>query len=134
VAFERSLLFPLRGFPDRVLLMSQDPTKIIDNKLVILCRLEPGCLGPDGIEHIETFCVMAQKALVTHESDICHWLLEPRFNKSLEEFQYGLKGKLLTKEQAKKYLLLAHREWGNFEEKFEDKLTQLINLYIARKH
>ncbi|MBB1270449.1 hypothetical protein [Shewanella sp. SR44-3] len=114
--------------------MSQDPTKIIDNKLVILCRLEAGCLGPDGVDHIETFCLMAQKALVTHEAEVCHWLLEPRFDKSLEEFQYGLKGKMLTKEQTKKYLAHAGREWDNFEEKFEDKLTQLINLYIARKH
>lgn len=112
--------------------MSSHSINISDTNLVILCRLEPGCLGPDGVDHIETFCRVAQKALTTHEADVCHWILEPRFDKGLEEFQYSLAGKSLTREQAQKYLALAHREWGPFEEKFEDKLTQLINLYLAR--
>jgi hypothetical protein len=107
--------------------------QVSDNNLVILCRLEAGSLGPDGVDHIETFCVMAQKALMTHEAEVCHWILEPRFDKRLEEFQYSLGGKSLTKEQARKYLALAHKDWISFEEKFENKLTQLIDLYIARK-
>ena len=37
---------------------TQTPT---EKKLTIQIRVEPGCLGPDGKEHIETFCVAAAK-------------------------------------------------------------------------
>lgn len=31
--------------------------------LLILHRLEPGCLGPDGADHVEQFCQLAEKAI-----------------------------------------------------------------------
>jgi len=105
----------------------------VNHKLVILYRLEPGCLGPDGIDHIEVFCLIAQKALQSLNADICQWQLTPRFDKSLDEAQYSLAGKILTKDKAIKYMHACNAELSQLEEFFEDKLTELINKYIARK-
>ncbi|MFT6898769.1 MAG: hypothetical protein ACJA13_003196, partial [Paraglaciecola sp.] len=30
-------------------------------KLTVTFRVEPGCLGPDGISHIEAFCKFAKR-------------------------------------------------------------------------
>jgi hypothetical protein len=103
------------------------------SKLVILCRLEPGCLGPDGVDHINTFCRVAERALVTLNADVCHWLLAPRVDKSLIEIQYSLAGKVLSRDKAIKFIGSYDQDLNVIEERFEDKLTQLINQYIARK-
>ncbi|MCL1142494.1 hypothetical protein [Shewanella gaetbuli] len=102
-------------------------------KLVILYRLEPGCLGPDGLDHIEVFCQIAQRALATLNANICYWQLTPRFDKSLAELQYSLAGKTLTRDKAAIYVSACQADLTQLEEFFEDKLTLLINRYIARK-
>jgi len=102
-------------------------------KLVVLCRLEPGCLGPDGIDHIDAFCKVAERALVNFNADICHWCLAPRLDKSLIEIQYSLAGKVLSRDKAIKFISSFEQDLDVIEERFEDKLTQLINQYIARK-
>ncbi|GIU54107.1 hypothetical protein [Shewanella sp. KT0246] len=106
---------------------------MFDNKLIVLYRLEPGCLGPDGTDHIETFCNLAQQALAAFDTDSCQWFLEPRFNKQLNEMAYCLANKMLTREQAAKYLARLGDDLEQVQESFEDKLTLLINQYIARK-
>ncbi|QDE31343.1 MULTISPECIES: hypothetical protein [Shewanella] len=107
--------------------------EISTKKLVILFRLEPGCLGPDGVNHIDTFCHVAEQALVNLNSDVCHWFLAPRFDKNLIEIQYSLAGKVLSRDKAVKFIESFSQNLDEIEERFEDKLTQLINQYIARK-
>ncbi|MFT6125489.1 MAG: hypothetical protein ACJAV0_001636 [Shewanella sp.] len=107
--------------------------EINTKKLVVLCRLEPGCLGPDGAEHINTFCQVAERALVNLNADVCHWFLAPRLDKSLIEIQYSLAGKVLSRDKAVKFISSFDQDLDDIEERFEDKLTQLINQYIARK-
>jgi hypothetical protein len=104
-----------------------------DNKLVILFRLEPGCLGPDGIEHIEVFCAIAERALQSLNQQVCRWQLTPRYDKSLDEVQYSLAGKVLPLDKAVKYLQACDTELSQLMEHFEDKLAQLINQYLDRK-
>lgn len=104
-----------------------------DRKIAVLCRIEPGCLGPDGVDHIEAFCALAQKAMQHFDADVGTWLLIPRYDKTLEEMQYSVANKLLSREQATKYLVSIGRDIDSFEERFQDKLTSLINLYLARK-
>ena len=106
---------------------------MFDNKLIVLYRLEPGCLGPDGIDHIDTFCTLAQQTLAAYDTDSCQWLLEPRYNKQLDEMAYCLANKMLTRVQAAKYLARFGHDLEQVQEVFEDKLTHLINQYIARK-
>ena len=102
-------------------------------KLVILFRLEPGCLGPDGVNHIDTFCHVAEQALTNLNADVCHWFLTPRFDKNLNEIQYSVAGKVLSRDKAVKFISSFNQNFDEIEERFEDKLTQLINQYIARK-
>ncbi|WP_434926134.1 hypothetical protein ACRWQM_08775 [Shewanella sp. HL-SH5] len=113
--------------------VTQHSQSMVNSKMVILYRLEPGCLGPDGIDHIEIFCSIAERALQSLNADICQWQLTPRFDKSLDELQYSLAGKILTKDKAAKYVLACDADLAQLEEFFEDKLTELINKYIARK-
>ncbi|MBT1445478.1 hypothetical protein KJI95_13220 [Shewanella sp. JM162201] len=108
-------------------------TETTEPLLIVLHRLEPGCLGPDGALHIEQFCELAQKALRSHAADICQWQLQPRFDKSLPEMSYFLGSKQLSKEQTDRYLEMFSEEIDAFEERFHGKLTQLINMYLARK-
>ncbi|ARD22406.1 MULTISPECIES: hypothetical protein [Shewanella] len=106
---------------------------MFDNKLIVLYRLEPGCLGPDGIEHIDTFCQLAQQTLANLDTETCQWFLEPRFDKKRDEMAYCLANKMLTRAQAAKYLHRFGQDLELVQETFEDKLTLLINQYIARK-
>ncbi|MGX9463184.1 hypothetical protein ACWXWU_18390 [Shewanella sp. A14] len=107
--------------------------EINPKKLVILCRLEPGCLGPDGVDHIDTFCQISERALANLNADVCHWFIAPRFDKSLVEMQYSLAGKVLSRDKAVKFIGSFEQDLDLIEERFENKLTQLINQYIARK-
>lgn len=104
-----------------------------ENTLVILYRLEPGCLGPDGGDHVEVFCDIAQKALMKLHTNICVWQLTPRYDKRLEEFEYYLNQKHLTLSQVDKYLQACHLNIETLHSDFENKLTHLIDQYIARK-
>ena len=43
-----------------------------DKKLTVIFRLEPGCLGPDGEDHVEEFCKFAEKEVAPIDSDFVH--------------------------------------------------------------
>ncbi|HHQ4480696.1 TPA: hypothetical protein ACSP1H_001176 [Aeromonas veronii] len=49
-------------------------TTPIEKKLTIQIRVEPGCLGPDGKEHIETFCAAAAKIFAAVEPELVSWV------------------------------------------------------------
>ena len=104
-----------------------------DKKLSVLCRIEPGCLGPDGLSHIESFCLVAQHAIQYFDADVSMWVLVPRYDKSLDEIQYSVGSKLLSAEQTAKYMKAFGRDLDAFEERFHDKLTVMINQFLARK-
>ena len=55
-----------------------------EKKLTVLFRLEPGCLGPKGVEHIDNFCQLAQKEFKSFHSDFVQWTIVPRIDKSLK--------------------------------------------------
>ncbi|MGL4476202.1 MAG: hypothetical protein ACRCT7_17375 [Shewanella sp.] len=101
--------------------------------LSVLCRVEPGCLGPNGIDHIEEFCLLANRAIPQMSSNIALWQFTPRYDKSLPELQYLLNNKVLTSAQAERYLELHHYELDDFEEKLHERLSKLINQYLARQ-
>ena len=103
-----------------------------EKKLTVICRVEPGCLGPDGLDHIEDFCNFAQKQVEPIDFDFIHWLLVPRFDKSLPEMQYKIGDKRLTQSNAEKYLEMFNKNLDEFEEHLNEKLTQLINQFLGR--
>ncbi|GIU43219.1 hypothetical protein TUM3794_28360 [Shewanella colwelliana] len=109
-------------------------TGLSDNKkLVLLCRIEPGCLGPDGIDHIANFCRFANGALKHVDAEFIKWRPLPRYDKSLDEIEYSIAGKGLTRPQAAQYLAVFDKSLEEFEEHFHDTLTELIDIYLAKK-
>ncbi|WP_158967538.1 hypothetical protein [Paraglaciecola sp. L3A3] len=101
-------------------------------KLTVTFRVEPGCLGPDGIEHIEGFCKFAKQAVAKLDSDFVRWVIIPRFDKSLAETEYKTNNKILDHHKAEKYLRVFGKELDDFEEHLQDKLSILIDEYLGR--
>lgn len=103
-----------------------------DKKLIVLFRVEPGCLGPNGKDYIEDFCYFAAKALAEVDAGFVRWQIVPRYDKSLPETQYLLAGKQLTYQQACKYMVLLGKELDDFEMHLNDKLSELIDEHLGR--
>jgi translation initiation factor 2 alpha subunit (eIF-2alpha) len=101
-------------------------------KLTVTFRVGPGCLGPDGIDHIQDFCKFAKKKVDGLDSDFIHWVITPRYDKSLLEAKYKTDNKHLDHDKAEKYLRVFGKELVDFEEHLEDKLSILIDQYIGR--
>jgi len=102
-------------------------------QLTLLARLEPGCLGPDGLKHIESFCVLAQKSVQSLAPGVCSWHLVPRYDKTLPELEFSVANKQLSREQADRFLEVFELEIDSLEERFHTKMAQLINQFLARQ-
>jgi len=102
-----------------------------DKKITVVIRVEPGCLGPDGNDHVEEFCSVAQIEVEPIDSDFVNWEVVPRFDKSLPEIQYKATNKMLTHDQAAKYLELFNKKLDEFEEHVNEKLAILIDQHLG---
>jgi len=103
-----------------------------DKKLTVVCRIESGCLGPDGKDHIEAFCKFSQKEFESFNSDFVHWKIVPRHDKTLKEIQYSVNNKNLTADKTAKYLEIFEKNLDEFEEHLHDKIANLIDEYLGR--
>ncbi|WP_429059870.1 hypothetical protein [Aeromonas veronii] len=99
-------------------------------KLTIRIRVEPGCLGPDGKEHIETFCVAAAKIFEAVEPELVSWVLIPRYDKKLPEQEFFLNDLKLSEEQASLFLRRFGRELGEVQDQLDSVLAQLVERYF----
>lgn len=102
-----------------------------DKKLSVTYRVEPGCLGPEGKEHISDFCNFAQGELRSLDSDYIAWNVEPRSDKTLPEMQYSIVGKRMNHSQAEKYLAIFNKSLDEFESHLDDKLATLIDDFMS---
>ncbi len=100
-----------------------------EKKLTVTYRVEPGCLGPGGVDLIENFCLFAASEMKGIDSGFIHWNLVPRFDKSLPEMAYEVLGKRMTHQQAEKYLGVFGKNLDELEGHLTDKLAELISLY-----
>ncbi len=101
-----------------------------DKKLTIVFRVEPGCLGPDGGEHVEEFCNSAKIDFEYADSDYIYWEIIPRHDKSLPEMQFKVGNKILTHEKAVKYLGMFDKNLDELEEYFHENIAILIGNYM----
>jgi hypothetical protein len=102
-------------------------------KLNVTFRVEPGCLGPNGIEYVDGFCKYAKSAIAKIDSDFVRCTIIPRHDKSLPETEYKTNGKALTQEKAALFLPVFGKALDDFEEELEGKLAELIDEYLGRK-
>lgn len=103
-----------------------------EKKLTIVYRIEPGCLGPNGKDHIIEFCSFAQKEVESIDSDFILWVIEPRYDKAMPETQYKINNKRLTHGKASKYLNIFKKNIDEFEEHLNEKVVHLIDQYLGR--
>lgn len=103
-----------------------------DKKLTVIFRIESGCLGPQGLSHIDTFCEEALKAFKQLHPTFMSWVITPRHDKSLPELGYSIGNRPLAREHAAKYL--QHFDIGidSFESDVFNQLPEMIDLYFGR--
>lgn len=103
-----------------------------EKKLTVIFRIEPGCLGPEGENHIEEFCRFAQKEVEVIDADFVCWVLTPRSDKTLPEMQYQVNSKILSHDQAGRYLEVFNKSLDQFEEHLHESVTYLIDQYMGQ--
>ena len=103
-----------------------------NKKMTVIFRIEPGSLGPDGIEHVSEFCLFAQTQLRACSVEYLKWFIEPRVDKKLGEMSFQLNNKVLSQEQAAKYLSVLGESFENFEDQLENNLEAMIDQYFGR--
>ncbi|AQP98712.1 hypothetical protein B0W48_02190 [Pseudoalteromonas aliena] len=101
-----------------------------EKKVRLMYRVEPGCLGPDGANHIEDFCRFANKHIKSPYYG--QFVFLPRYDKQVGERQYSVNSRNLSQVQAKAYLNHFEIEIEHFEEQLDELLTKAIDLYFKR--
>jgi hypothetical protein len=101
------------------------------DKLSLLYRVEPGCLGPTGDSLVDEFCVFAREKLQSLNSDYLACQFIARRDKTSPEMQYNIGDKKLNHAQAEKYLALFDANLNEFEDDLNDALTSLINEFMG---
>lgn len=102
-----------------------------DRKLAVTYRVEAGCLGPDGKNHIDEFCRYSQSKLQSLESDYIALNVVHRKDKLLPEMHYEVLGKIISHQQAEKYLAAFGKNLDDFECHLSDKLATLIDQFMG---
>ena len=101
-----------------------------DKRLHLLFRVEPGCLGPTGIDFVEGFCEFAIKKIKAPV--YAHFNFVPRYDKTLPEREYTFANKTLTDSQVSAYLAKFEKEKDDFEEQIDELLAHAIDAYFNR--
>ncbi|WP_136678515.1 hypothetical protein [Neptunomonas sp. XY-337] len=108
-------------------------TQLPDNKkITVIFRIEAGCLGPQGASHVVDFSGVAQQKLAARFPDFIKWDVSPRDDKNLPELDYGIGARLLTRDQAQRYLAALDTPIDDLEQQVFDHLPQLIDQYFGR--
>lgn len=106
----------------------------MDNKkkLRVVCRIEPGCLGPQGRRHLARFCAFAEDALVVKTPGNMHWQIRPRHDKHTPEVSYQLLDKVPSDAQVEAYLALFGQCRVQLETELAEWLSILVDQYFER--
>ena len=104
-----------------------------EKKITVECRVEGGCLGPQGDDYVVGFCDFAKNELSTWEVNLINWEVVPRRDKSFAELQYKMLGRNLSRDQAKKYFELFGKNIDEFESELDETLMVLIDEYMSKQ-
>ena len=100
------------------------------DKITIVLRIEPSCLGPDGRSHIDTFCLAAAAVFEAFEPDLINWVLLPRHDKQLPEQSFFIAGRTLSERQARLLLRRVARDPDALQERVDSLVVGLIERYL----
>ncbi|MCO7223682.1 hypothetical protein [Pleionea sp. CnH1-48] len=110
--------------------MKSYPSLPSDKKLKVVCRIEPGSLGPDGAGVVSEFCQFAQGQVAMYDVGFMSWEILPRVDKSLPEIEYRVGNKNLNHSYASRYLNAFDMDIDTFEADASDRLTDLIMEFV----
>ncbi|WP_454010219.1 hypothetical protein [Aeromonas sp. Marseille-Q7275] len=102
-------------------------------RVTIQIRIEPGCLGPDGKRHIDTFCTAASRIFAAIEPERVNWVLLPRHDKQLPEQAYFIDGRTLSEAQAGLLLQRMGLTLATLQEHSDAVLAQLVERYLKSR-
>ena len=103
-----------------------------NNKITVIFRIEPGCLGPEGPTHVDKFCVQARAQLQGKHQSFINWEVVPRHDKTLPEMDFAIQGKGLTREFASRYMDHFNVNLDDFEMAVFDELPEMIDQFFGR--
>lgn len=121
----------LRGM---IIVMSTVSPREGNKKLLIMFRVEPGCLGPHGKEHVDEFCHFAEQQFALAGMAMLGFSIIPRHDKKLPEVEYQLGGRKLSDAQANKYLSLFNMSLAQVMEQSSENLSTFIDQFCGRRH
>jgi len=105
---------------------SSEPTFIINYSV------EAGCLGAQGTQKIEGFCLFLTQKMAQNFPDFCTWDITPQVDIHQRHIRYTLNNKKLSIEQATRYLDAHNLTIKIFEDKMDDFAIDLIEEYLGR--
>lgn len=101
-----------------------------EKKLTVIFRVEAGCLGPDGADHVEGYCAYAEREMATVDAGFVRWSIVPRHDKAAPEWEYRVGHKRLSHDQAARYLEVFGKDLDEFEGHLQDRIALLIEGYL----
>ncbi|MDU0111802.1 hypothetical protein RT723_02010 [Psychrosphaera aquimarina] len=108
--------------------MSQE----LDLKLVV--RVEPGSLGPDGLDHVESFCMVAEKVFSKVEFANLTFKIVPRYDKKLPELELLMNRAPLPQQRAVLVLDKLNLTFELIEEEVMERISKLIDRFLGHKY
>jgi hypothetical protein len=98
-----------------------------------LFRLEPGCLGPNGIDLAYAFCDQIKHDLQSqiNNNQVINWRIEPRFDKTLPETEYSFNERPINPSQAKQLAEKLGINLDDIEMNLHDMLAEWIDDFLA---
>lgn len=102
--------------------------------MLVTVRVEPGSLGPDGADHIESYCKLAQCYFDKHQSEFLDWNIVPRYDKTLAEIDYSYGDRLLSENQAGKMLDVIGKDFDQMDAEVMEHIATLIDKYLGHQY
>jgi hypothetical protein len=109
-----------------------DPSQQKTPAMIVVYRVESGCLGPDGEQLVETFCSKANSRFRDIGAGVVHFLILPRRDKSQPEIQYRIMDKNVPRDKADMYLCKHEIDIEDFEEEITDRIALVIEEFFGR--
>ncbi len=101
-------------------------------KITVTFRIEPGCLGPQGVTHVDRFCTLARAQLQAENPPFINWEVVPRHDKTLPEMDFSINGKALSREFAVRYMDHFGVVLDEFEMNIFNELPDMIDQFFGR--
>jgi len=102
--------------------------------LQLMIRVEPGSLGPDGVDHVEAFCVVAEKVFAKVEFANLSFKVVPRYDKTQAELELFMNKISLPEQRARLVLDKLNVTFEQIEEEVMERISTLIDRFLGHKY